>query len=306
MKEIDESDRVSLEGVEPKPTLIRRLTLLLGRSRALRARVEAARSHSRVLDTSFEVIERDSDIGGGILAGALAYRLFLFFLPLAFLLVAALGLASRWFDVSPQEIGKDIGVVGLVTKQVAASSRSGTGWWVALVAVVALAYVTRVLYRAIAIVHALAWQRSAAAAKSGHSYGHSYRVFVLCLGAQLLLTAGKGPLRPPTGLVNILVLIAYPLGIGAIWLVMSLRLPHSSAGWRDLFPGAALYGVGLLLIHVFNVYVLERLHESRSSTYGALGEAAAVLLGFYFIGRLIVATAVLNATLFDRRTRRHG
>jgi membrane protein len=302
LKDIEESDRVSLGGAEPKPTLIRRLTLLLDRSRALRGRLEAARSRSRALDVSFEVIERDSDIGGGILGGALAYRLFVFFLPLAFLLVAALGLLSRWFDVSPQEVGKGVGVVSLVTKEVAASSRSGAGWWVALVAAVALVYVTTVLHRAVAIVHALAWQRSASAAKTERSLG----VFVLGVVAQLVLTAGSGPLRPPTGLVNIVVLVAYPLGIGAIWLGMSLRLPHGAAGWRDLLPGAALYGVGLLLIHIFNVYVLDRLHESRSSTYGALGAAAAILLGFYFIGRLIVGTAVLNATLYERRTGRRA
>jgi uncharacterized BrkB/YihY/UPF0761 family membrane protein len=302
MKEIEEADQGSLEGAQPKPTLLRRLTLLLDRSRALRGRLEAARSRWRLLDVSFEVIERDSDIGGGILAGALAYRLFVFFLPLAFLLVAALGLLSQWFDVSPQEIGRDVGVVSLVTKEVAASSRSGAGWWVALVAAVALAYVTSVLHRAVAVVHALAWQRSAAAAKTERSLG----VFVLGLATQLVLTAGTGPLRPPTGLENILVLIAYPLAIGAVWLGMSLRLPHGAAGWRDLLPGAALYGVGLLVIHIFNVYILDRLHESRSSTYGALGSAAAVLLAFFFIGRLIVATAVLNATLFERRTRRRA
>ena len=297
MKESEEAERVSLEGAEPKPTLLRRLTLLLDRSRALRGRLEAARSRSRLLDVSFEVIERDSDIGGGILGGALAYRLFVFFLPLAFLLVAALGLLSNWFDVSPTKIGKDVGVVSLVTKEIAASSQSASSWWVILVAAGALVYVTAVLHRAVAIVHALAWQRSAAAAKTERSLG----VFVLGLTAQLVLSAGTGPLRPPTGLENILVLIAYPLTIGAIWLGMSLRLPHGAAGWRDLLPGAALYGVGLLVIHVFNVYVLDRLYESRTSTYGALGAAAAVLLGFYFLGRLIVGTAVLNATLFDRR-----
>jgi uncharacterized BrkB/YihY/UPF0761 family membrane protein len=302
MKDIEEADRVSLEGAQPKPTLLRRLTLLLDRSRALRGRLEAARSRSRALDVSFEVIERDSDIGGGILAGALAYRLFVFFLPLAFLLVAALGLLSNWFDVSPNEIGRDVGVVSLVTKEVAASSKSGAGWWVAIVAAVALVYVTSVLHRAVAIVHALAWQRSAAAAKTERSLG----VFVLGLAAQLVITGAKGPLRPPTGIENIVVLIAYPLAIGAIWLGMSLRLPHGAARWRDLLPGAVLYGVGLLVIHIFNVYILDRLHESRTSTYGALGAAAAVLLGFYFIGRLIVSTAVLNATLYERHAGRRG
>ena len=302
MNESEETDRVSLEGAKPKPTLIRRLTLLIDRSRAMRGRLEAARSHSRALDVSFDVIERDSDIGGGILGGALAYRLFVFFLPLAFLLVASLGLLSNWFDVSPEQIGKDVGVVSLVTKEIAASSQTASSWWVALVSAGVLVYVTTVLHRAVAIVHALAWQRSAAAAKTERSLG----VFVLGLAAQLVLSAGTGPLRPPTGLENILVLIAYPLAIGAIWLGMSLRLPHGAAGWRDLVPGAALYGVGLLVIHIFNVYLLDRLHESRTSTYGTLGAAAAVLLGFYFIGRLIVGTAVLNATLHERRTGRRG
>ena len=298
MKEIEEADRAPLGTV--RPTLVRRLTLALDRRRAVHARLESARSRSRLLDVGFQVIERDSDIGGGILAGALAYRLFLFFLPLAFLLVAALGLASRWFDVSPTEIGRDVGVVSLVTKEVATSAKSGSGWWVSIVAAVVLAYVTRVLYRAVAIVHALAWQRSAAAAKTTRGLG----VFALGVAAQLALTAGTGPLRPPDGLVNILVLAGYLGGIAAIWLVLAMRLPHGSAEWHDLLPGAALYAVGLLLVHVFNVYLLERLHESRSSTYGTLGEAAAVLLGLFFIGRLIVVSAVVNATLFERRRTR--
>jgi uncharacterized BrkB/YihY/UPF0761 family membrane protein len=56
-----------------------------------------------------------------------------------------------------------------------------------------------------------------------------------------------------------------------------------------------------LVVHVFNVYVLERLHELRSSTYGSLGAAAALLLDFFILGRVIVLAAVLNATLFERR-----
>jgi uncharacterized BrkB/YihY/UPF0761 family membrane protein len=300
MKEIEDADRAPLGTV--RPTLLRRLTLALDRRRAVHDRLESARSRSRLLDVGLQVIERDSDIGGGILAGALAYRLFLFFLPLAFLLVAALGLASRWFDVSPTEIGRDVGVVGLVTKEVAASAKSGSGWWVSIVAIVVLAYVTRVLYRAVAIVHALAWERSAAAAKTTRALG----VFALGVTAQLALTAGTGPLRAPDGVVNILVLVGYLAGIAATWLIMAMRLPHGSAEWPDLLPGAALYAVGLLLVHVFNVYLLDRLHESRSSTYGTLGAAAAVLLGLFFIGRLIVASAVFNATLFERRGASRG
>jgi uncharacterized BrkB/YihY/UPF0761 family membrane protein len=41
--------------------------------------------------------------------------------------------------------------------------------------------------------------------------------------------------------------------------------------------------------------------ESASELYGALGAASAVLLWLYLIGRLVVASAVLNATLWERR-----
>ena len=37
-----------------------------------------------------------------------------------------------------------------------------------------------------------------------------------------------------------------------------------------------------------------------SELYGALGAAASVLLWLYLIGRLVVGSAVLNATLWER------
>lgn len=41
----------------------------------------------------------------------------------------------------------------------------------------------------------------------------------------------------------------------------------------------------------------------KQGTYGALGIAAALLLGLFLIGRLMVGAAVLNATLWDRSRR---
>ena len=278
MNQIEKPEKVSLGAA--KPTILRRLTLAVGKSRALRPWLEVVRSRSRFVDASLQTIERDSDVGGSILAGAVAYRLFLFFLPLAVLLVAGLGLASSWFGSSPRALASDVGVIRLVTKEVAETAREGSGWWVALVSLGALVYLTVVLHRAVAIVHALAWERSAGAAKAGRG---SIGVFVLGIAAQLVLTAVTGPLRPPDSVGNILILLVYLVGIGAVSVVMSLRLPHGAAGWIDLLPGAALYAVGLLLVHMFNVYVLEWLHHSRTSTYGTLGAAAALLLALYFI-----------------------
>ena len=67
--------------------------------------MQEARERSPALDATLETIELDSHIGGGILAGALSYRLFVFLLPLAFFLVSGLGVPglqggggalSRW------------------------------------------------------------------------------------------------------------------------------------------------------------------------------------------------------------------
>ena len=47
-------------------------------------------------------------------------------------------------------------------------------------------------------------------------------------------------------------------------------------------------------------YVIAPQAASKQGTYGSLGIAAALLLGLFLISRLITATAVLNAVLWNR------
>ena len=54
---------------------------------------------------------------------------------------------------------------------------------------------------------------------------------------------------------------------------------------------------------LFNVLILGHLIQEKTSTYGALGTAATLLLDFFLYGRVIVGAAVLNATLYERRSR---
>jgi uncharacterized BrkB/YihY/UPF0761 family membrane protein len=293
-------EREPLDLPPPRRTFAQRFALWLERGRALRGRVETARERSWLLDTLFEWIERDSEIGGGILSGALAYRLFLFTLPLAFFLVAVLGLASGYVNESPQHIARTVGLLGLVSSQVAKTANGGASAWVALTSFVILVYVTRVLLRAVSIVHALAWQRSARAVKVGL---RSLGVFAVGVAAMFLIVVGAGAVRHELSAAGLLVTLASGLGFAAMWLWISVSLPHADARWFDLIPGSLLVGVGLLLVQVFNVYFLTRLLQGREGTYGALGIASAVLLGLFFIGRVVVLSAALNATLHERRTR---
>ena len=50
------------------------------------------------------MVNRDGDIGGGIIAGALAYRLFIWLLPLALVAVAGLGIAADAADETPRRL----------------------------------------------------------------------------------------------------------------------------------------------------------------------------------------------------------
>ncbi len=287
----------------PRRTLLRRLTLWVEHARGLRGWVEDARRHSPALDATFETIERDSQIGGNLLAGALSYRLFVFVLPLAFFIVSGLGLLASALGVEPQLISNSVGLAGVVTNQVASTSKGASSWWVALSSLFVLLYATRVLLRAVAITHSLAWERSAASVKvSTHSFG----VFGAVLVGQLLLVAGVGAVKHQTLLGGIATLTAFVLAVAGLWLIVSLEVSHANARWTDLIPGSLFYAIGLSGVLVFNVLILGHLIQSKTSTYGALGTAATLLLAFFFVGRVIVGAAVLNATLHERRSRSHG
>ena len=280
--------------------MLRRLSLWLERVEALRAWIQAARARSATVDALFETIERDSDMGGAMLSGALSYRLFVFVLPLAFFVVSGLGLLASALGVKPNLIVNSVGFTGVVTKQVEGAAKGPSDWWVALTSFLALVYATRVLLRAVAIVHSLAWEHSAASVKVRP---RAVAIFGGALVAQLAVAVAWGAVHHQTALGGIVVLAAVVFALAGIWLVVSLLLPHSDARWSDLIPGSLFYGVGLLGVQIFNVLILSQLVQSKSSTYGALGIAATLLLGFFFIGRVMVGAAVINSTLYARRTR---
>ena len=62
------------------------------RADALEKRAQEERSHHASVDATFQMVDRDGEVAGGIIAGALAYRLFIWLLPFALVLVGGLGL----------------------------------------------------------------------------------------------------------------------------------------------------------------------------------------------------------------------
>ena len=286
--------------IEVEPTVAGRLARWLARARILQTRADAARSRHTSIDFGFSLVERDSSIGGGLLAGALAYRLFVLLLPTSLLLVSGLGLYAGIVDKSPGTVAREAGLHGLIASEVAqaASGRNRAVVFVLMIPAVLYALVT--LYRSIAKVHAIVWLGS----------GRGVRVpprGVGVLAGALLLTLVMGEIvgwiRRAHQLGGLAALFVYVVLISGAWLAVSMQLPHRDAPWDALIPGAVVFGAGLLVVNIFNIYVTTRLVEGRADTYGALGIATALLFSLVLVGRLMALSAELNALLAERGNR---
>jgi uncharacterized BrkB/YihY/UPF0761 family membrane protein len=281
---------------ETKPQVTRRVARWTEQARVLNTRVNAARVDHRSIDLGFGLLERDSKIGGGLLAGALAYRLFVLLLPTVLLLVSGLGLYAGSVDKTPATVASEAGLHGLIASQVASTASGRHRAVVFLVMIPVVFYATVTLYRALAKVHAIAWYGS----------GHGVRitrngvgVFAAALILQLVAAETVGWIRRGNQFGGLAALLVYLVLVGGAWLAVSLHLPHRPVRWFHLLPGAVLVGIGLLFVNVFNVYVTTRLVENRANTYGALGIATALLFSLVLVGRLMVVSAELNATLSE-------
>jgi membrane protein len=285
--------------IDVEPTVAGRLARWIERARLLHRRVETSRAEHRSLDLGFSLVERDSSIGGGLLAGALAYRLFVLLLPTALLLVSGLGLYAGSVDKSPRTVTREAGLHGLIASQVASAASGRHRAVVFLVMLPAVLYATVALYRAIAKVHSIAWYGSG---RGVRITPRGVGLFGAALILQLATLAIVAWARRGDEVGGAAALLVYLALMGGAWLIVSLQLPHGDASWTALVPGALLVGAGLLVLNAFNIYVTTRLVEGRANTYGALGIAAAVLFSLVLVGRLIVVSAELNAALHERRT----
>lgn len=284
--------------VEIEPTAAGRIARWTQRSRVVRDHVQASRTRHSSVDLGFTVVERDSHVGGGLLAGALAYRLFVLLLPTTLLLVSGLGLYAGATDKSPGQVAEDAGLNGLIASEVASSASGRARGLVFALMIPAVLYATATLYRSLAKVYGLVWQGSA---RGVRTTPRGVGILLAGIAFQFAAVEMVGWIRRNDQLGGIGALAVYLVLMGGAWLVVSTQLPHRNVSWTALIPGSVLFGLGLLFVNVFNVYVTTRLVQGRADTYGALGIATALLLSLVLVGRVMIVSAELNASLDDRR-----
>jgi uncharacterized BrkB/YihY/UPF0761 family membrane protein len=263
--------------------------------------LQAARKTNQLVDTGFHFYERDLGAGGGVLAGALAFRLFIFAVPYVFVVLTIFGSAAELQNESGQDAARSAGLTGLIAKSVADAQHTSDSTKIIsiVVGLFAVLLAARTVVKTLRAVHALAWRVPLTRLK------HSTRaagVLILVVLLVSLLASLIGWVRSERPGIGILLGLSMIVVWTGAWLFISWLLPHAKGVTPvDLMPGALLFGLVVWVMHLLTVFYFSRKVSSASDTYGAIGAAIGILLALYLIGRAMSASAVLNATLWERK-----
>jgi uncharacterized BrkB/YihY/UPF0761 family membrane protein len=275
------------------------------RTAALAEQLEAMRARSEKLPGASlvrEVLQSERDLGGGLIAGGVAFRIFLWLVPFGLVVASVL---SFWTELDPNGLESAARRFGIGAAAAQAASEAlelgdRNRVLVLLFGLVLLGWFTLGAVRALLLAYALAWRLEPPRIR------RPFRVVVVFNGLFLAaIAAGIGEtwLEAQIGFgalfgIALTLAIALAITLTAMWL-----LPHRATDLRELLPGALLVTVGHQLVQIAVIfYFAPRLGRSEE-TYGAFGTAATMLIWLYVLSRLATSAAFLNATLWDRRRR---
>ena len=236
--------------------------------------------------------ERNRRVAASVLAGGFAYRIFLWLLPLGLVIGGALGFADADNTEDAVEGG---GLPAAVTNAVgdAARSANSNSWWLLAVGVPLLLWAGFTGGKAIQLIHSLVWDEPPPKPKPV-KMSLAFTGMVCAFLAVVALTWWVRDDWP--GILAPVVTVA-PLA--ALWLLVSLHLPHRDAPWRALLPGALLVAIGFQVLHEAIGYLLVPKLEKSTSLYGSLGATTTLLFFMYMTALLVVTAPVLNSSLYD-------
>ncbi len=272
-----------------------------------RQRLEARRPSNTVVDTLFRAVQLDREAGGALLAGAIAFRFFMFLIPCVFLVVFGLGLGADVAGADPRDVAQHAGITGIAAIAInsGADTSDATRWLALAAAAFATFFGARNLLRVMSVSHALIWK--VPYQRPRHGAVAVLTLMGVIVGLVALIRA-VAALRDHTFIGWLLGLLLFALVPAAIWLLGSARLFPARPGvtWLQVLPGALLFGVGVELLHVVTVLWISKSIEAKSETYGAIGAALTLLLWAYLLGRIVTSAAMVNAAFWSARQRAHA
>src|SRR4051812_24042573 len=124
------------------------------------ARLAELRERSALVAAALEAGDLDRRRAGSLLAGGVAFRLFLWLLPAALFAAAVVGLVRPTGGSSPESVAKSLGLAASVASTVEQATRQSDKGATALLAIsiALMLYTSMSLVRALRIAHVLAWE----------------------------------------------------------------------------------------------------------------------------------------------------
>jgi uncharacterized BrkB/YihY/UPF0761 family membrane protein len=263
-----------------------------------RKEFDRAREQHATVRLAVQAFESDRRRAGGLLAGGLAYRIFLWQIPLALFLVSAFGLATELSGDDPADLARKTGMTaalaGAISQAVAASQSAR--WWLLILGAFLTVWAGRGVYRGVRLVSELAWETRA-------PRGSSLKGSLAVTGFGVLAVALQAFLPKISETLGLPALVRFALGLmlaSSLAFAVLRLLPRADVPWTSILPGAVLMGVGMRLLGLAaSTYFAYRLDHSND-LYGALGLAVVMMLFLFLVARLFVAAQFLNATLHRR------
>jgi uncharacterized BrkB/YihY/UPF0761 family membrane protein len=270
------------------------------RMKTEQARLEALlakHEHQPLIDLALRTYRRDREVAGTVVGSAIAFRLFLFFVPLLLFLVGLAGVVSGWIEAG--DVNDNAGIAGGLAEQIqtAFDQPDSTQWIAVVLGLVGIATTGRSLSKVMVASSTLAWRLPT-----------TTRASLKVIGGLVGLIAGVGLLAvlvsrvrseygvAITGLSFLVVFVGYVLG----WLAVTMLLPRATSDPAVLLPGAVLVAAtitGLQLVS--QVYLPSRMGRA-SELYGAVGTTIVTLGWFFILGRVMVLAMCLDAVIHER------
>jgi uncharacterized BrkB/YihY/UPF0761 family membrane protein len=252
--------------------------------------------HRPLVDVGLRIYERDREAAGSIVGSAIAFRLFLFFVPLVLFIVGLLGFFSQL--VTTEDVA-EAGITGTIAQQIetALQQPTSTRWIAVILGFIGMITTGRTLSRALAQASCLAWRLPLRTKSSLRVIGGTVGLLagLAIVSAVINRIRQETPLAV-TGVSFVAAALVYSVGA----LVLTSLLPRATSDPGVLLPGAALIGVTLTGLQAVSQLYLPDRFDRASELYGAIGAIVVTLGWFFFAGRAMVLANALNVALYER------
>ena len=258
----------------------------------------AARGRNTAVGASFRAADQNTRVAASALSGGFAYRLFFW------LLRCARSSAAGWASTrSPADAVETGGIPYAAADAVGDAARAAgmEPWLCLVVGIPALLWAGYTGAKAATLIHGLVWDSRANRRQNPLVASLVFSGLMVVIAFTVFAIEW---LRDITSLIGLLAAVLTIGPVAALWLWVSLQLPHGDATMKALIPGAVFVGVGLECLYIATAYFLEPNLERSTAVYGAAGATSVLLFWMYLGGRLVVSP-ILNSSLYHEQREKH-